>query len=82
MATLAEAQPGYLGFKSYVADDGEVVALSEWADEASAQAWRCNVEHAATQARGRELYYAEYTLFACPEPSVRRFVSARGNADG
>ena len=39
METLAAQQPGYIGFKSYTADDGEVVAISEWEDEASAKAW-------------------------------------------
>jgi heme-degrading monooxygenase HmoA len=73
MEALARAQPGFLSFKSYAADDGEVIAVSEWADEASARAWGCHAEHAETQARGRESYYAEYTLFACPEPRVRRF---------
>ena len=38
METLAAQQPGYIGFKSYTADDGEVVAISEWEDEASAKA--------------------------------------------
>jgi heme-degrading monooxygenase HmoA len=73
MEALARAQPGFLAFKSYTADDGEVVAISEWADEGAAQQWRRNVEHAAVQAKGRSDYYAEYTLFACPEPRVRTF---------
>jgi heme-degrading monooxygenase HmoA len=73
MEALAAVQPGYLGFKSYTADDGEVVALSEWADEAAALAWRRVAEHAAVQARGRSDYYAEYTLFACDNPRVHRF---------
>ncbi len=73
MEELARAEPGFLAFKSYAAEDGEVVAISEWADEAAAQQWRRNVEHAATQAKGREAYYQEYTLFACPEPRVRMF---------
>ena len=37
MEALAAQQPGFLSFKSYSADDGEVVALSEWQDEASAR---------------------------------------------
>lgn len=73
MTELAQAQPGYLSFKSYVADDGEVVALSEWADEAAARAWGRVVEHAEVQGRGRAEYYEDYTLFACAEPRVRRF---------
>jgi heme-degrading monooxygenase HmoA len=73
MERLARAQPGFLSFKSYAADDGEVVAISEWATEADAQQWRRNVEHAAVQAKGRSEYYQDYTLFACPEPRIRRF---------
>ena len=75
MLELAQAQPGYLSFKSYVADDGEVVALSEWADEASARAWGRVAEHAEVQGRGRAAYYHSYTLFGCAEPRVHRFAS-------
>ena len=75
MVAMARAQPGYLSFKSYVADDGEVVALSEWADEAAARAWGRVAEHAAVQGRGRAAYYASYTLFACADPRIHRFGS-------
>ncbi|MBU6266322.1 MAG: antibiotic biosynthesis monooxygenase [Sphingomonadales bacterium] len=78
MCARAAAMPGYLGFKSYVADDGEVVAISEWADEASARAWGRDAEHAVVQGRGRAGYYAEYTLFGCDEPRVHRFGGAEG----
>ena len=70
MARLAATQPGYRSFKSYMAEDGEVVAVSEWDDEASARAWGRVAEHRAVQHKGREHYYAEYTLFACPDPRV------------
>lgn len=73
MEALAARQPGYLSFKSYTADDGEVVAISEWQDEASARAWGRIAEHRAVQKKGRAEYYAEYTLFACPEPRVHHF---------
>ena len=78
METLAAAQPGYLSFKSYVAEDGEVVALSEWADEASARAWGRLAEHRQAQARGRNAYYQGYTLFGCDEPRTHRFDRAEG----
>ena len=77
MQALAAEQPGYLDFKSFAADDGEVIALSEWQDEASAKAWGRVAEHRAAQARGRATYYAEYTLFACDDPHIRRFKSDR-----
>ena len=73
MERLARAQPGFVSFKSYAADDGEVIALSEWDDEASALAWRLVAEHREAQKRGRTDYYQEYSAFACAEPRVHRF---------
>ena len=73
MLELAREQPGYLSFKSYVAEDGEVIALSEWADEASARAWGRLAEHAAVQGRGRSAYYENYTLFDCDNPRIHQF---------
>ena len=73
MEALAVQQPGYLSFKSYTADDGETVAISEWEDEGSARGWGRLAEHRLVQQRGRAEYYAEYTLFACAEPRVHRF---------
>ncbi|MEO6093310.1 MAG: antibiotic biosynthesis monooxygenase [Novosphingobium sp.] len=73
MEALAFAQPGFLSFKSYTAEDAEVVAISEWASEEAARSWGRNVEHAAVQAKGRGDYYESYTLFACASPRVHRF---------
>lgn len=73
MEELASAQPGFISFKSYTADDGEVIALSEWSDEASARAWGREAEHREVQARGRAEYYASYTLFACADPHRRDY---------
>jgi heme-degrading monooxygenase HmoA len=75
MEAMARGQPGYRSFKSYTADDGEVVAISEWDDEASGRAWGRLAEHRAVQHKGRDDYYAEYTLFACANPRVHRFTS-------
>jgi len=73
MLALAERQPGFVSFKSYAADDGEVIALSEWEGEAAARAWGRQAEHLLVQGRGRADYYASYTLFACAEPRIHRF---------
>lgn len=73
MKEVAQRQPGYRSFKSYVAEDGEVIALSEWADEASARAWGRVAEHAVVQGRGRAAYYQSYTLFACDNPRIHEF---------
>jgi heme-degrading monooxygenase HmoA len=73
MEEMARRQPGFISFKSYVADDGEVIALSEWENEDAALAWRKVAEHSAAQSRGRAEFYEEYTLFACKHPRVHRF---------
>ena len=75
MLAMAQAQPGYLSFKSYTSEDGEVIALSEWADEASARAWGRLAEHRTVQARGRGEFYADYTLFGCANPRIHRFTN-------
>lgn len=75
MEALARAQPGFLSFKSYVADDGEVIALSEWADAEAARAWGSHPDHARTQARGRAEFYADYTLYTCENPRTHRYES-------
>ena len=77
MEMLAAAEPGFLSFKSYTAQDGEVVAISEWADEASARSWGRQLEHGAVQGKGRTQYYEEYTLFACDNPRTHRFERPR-----
>ena len=73
MDALARAQPGFLSFKSYTADDGEVIALSEWANMESALAWRRMAEHAEVQGRGRSEYYESYTLYAGTPSRVHHF---------
>ena len=73
MEDMARRQPGFISFKSYVSDDGEVIALSEWEDENAALAWRKVAEHSAAQSRGRSEFYEDYTLFACKHPRIHRF---------
>lgn len=73
MEALARMQPGFLSFKSYVADDGEVVALSEWADAAAAHAWGSQPDHAIVQGKGRAEYYQDYTLYTADQPRTHQF---------
>jgi len=73
MEELARLQPGFCSFKSFAADDGETVSISEWADEAAARAWGAHPEHRTVQARGRAQYYASYTAISCDQPQVRSF---------
>ena len=78
MEALAAKQPGFISFKSYTAEDGEVIALSEWESEEAALQWRREAEHTAVQARGPANYYASYTLFACDSPRIHAFEAKDG----
>lgn len=73
MEALARAQPGFRSFKSFTAEDGEVVAISEWDSEGAARAWGRDAEHAAVQKLGRAQYYDNYTLLAGTPEHVHRF---------
>lgn len=73
MVELACAQPGFVSYKTFAAEDGETVTISEWETEDSARAWQRHAEHAAVQGRGRAEYYESYTVYSCNEPDVRRF---------
>ena len=73
MEERAREQPGFLSFKSFAADDGEVVAISEWDSEATARDWGRDQEHAMIQGRGKGEWYAEYTLLAGSPDRIHRF---------
>ena len=64
MERLGAQQPGYLGFESARGEaEGSVgIAVAYWTDLDSIAAWRAELRHAAAQARGRELWYAAYTV--------------------
>ena len=73
MEAMASAQPGFVSFKSYTGEDGEVIALSEWTDAEAARSWGSQPDHALVQARGRAEYYQDYTLYTCDEPRTHRY---------
>ena len=76
MRELATARPGFISFKSYTADDGETVAISEWDSREAALDWRRKAEHLEVQAKGRDHYYKSYTVFTCEDPQVHHFEAA------
>ena len=73
METLARTQKGFIAFRTYKADDGETLSMSEWQTEEHARAWQRNAEHVAVQGKGRSDYYETYTIYSCREPQVRSF---------
>ncbi len=62
MQTLAEAMPGFVSYRVYVAEDGERCSLIEFESHEHLAAWREHSEHAAAQRLGRERFYESYTL--------------------
>ncbi|MDE2595852.1 MAG: antibiotic biosynthesis monooxygenase [Sphingomonadales bacterium] len=73
MEELVAALPGFISIKGFVAEDGEVVAISLWESEEAAKAWANHPEHLRVQARGRSDYYESYTVFSCTDPRVRSY---------
>jgi heme-degrading monooxygenase HmoA len=65
--------PGYRSHKVFIAEDGERVTLVEFEDEQSQNTWSTNFEHVAAKKRGREAFYAEYTLQVCRVVRESRF---------
>lgn len=76
---LAIRQPGFVDAKDFIAEDGERLALIEWASAPELDAWRELADHRAAQERGRSHYYAEYSLQICTELRSSRFVAASGD---
>lgn len=73
MGELAEAQPGFVSYKTYAAPDGETVTISVWQSEADARAWSRHPEHRAAQGRGRGEYYEYFTMWTCGDAREVRF---------
>lgn len=73
MSALAEGMPGYVDHKVFTAEDGERVTVVTFADRSSHDAWRVHAEHRVAQRRGREEFYAEYSLQVADVTAVRLF---------
>jgi heme-degrading monooxygenase HmoA len=58
MLELAAGMPGFLGVEA--ARERLGITISYWADLASIAAWKRHAEHAATQGKGRQLWYSHY----------------------
>jgi heme-degrading monooxygenase HmoA len=63
MLALAKAMPGFISYKSFRAEDGERCSIIEFDSREHLRAWREHPDHRKAQARGRERYYAEYSLY-------------------
>jgi heme-degrading monooxygenase HmoA len=62
---IAEAMPGYISNKTFVAGDGERVSIHYWESEEQLRAFWDHPEHVEIQKFGREKRYAEYSIYVC-----------------
>lgn len=60
MLTLAEQQPGFLGFESARSELG--ISVSYWESPEAIKAWREHSEHQIARKFGREDWYASYCV--------------------
>jgi heme-degrading monooxygenase HmoA len=65
LRTVAAAMPGFVSFRSYTGDNGELLVTVEFASAEALAAWRDHPDHQRAQQRGREEFYAEYQVINC-----------------
>jgi len=59
-----EGRPGFVSIERFrsLVDEGKLLSLSFWEDEASIAAWRNLLEHREAQREGREALFARYRI--------------------
>jgi len=65
LLTLASAMPGFISFRRYTSDDGEMLAVVEFTSAETLAAWRDHPDHRKAQQRGRNEFYADYEIINC-----------------
>lgn len=75
MMQLARQQPGFLGVESARSADGFGITVSYWETREAIHDWRRQIEHLAAQQRGRERWYASYTLRVARVEQFRSFAA-------
>jgi heme-degrading monooxygenase HmoA len=69
----ARQMPGFVDFKTFVADDGERVSLVTFDSVAHHEAWRDDPEHRAAQEQGRRAFYLTSSVTVCRVLRRRHF---------
>jgi len=54
--------PGFIDFKSFMAEDGEQVSIATFATPADQLGWRDELSHREAQRRGRDEFFSEYSI--------------------
>ena len=81
MIEIASSMPGFVSYKDFAAEDGEFVTLVEFESHETLAAWRNHPEHLEAQRRGREEFFAEYTIQVCEPVRAYTFDVAAGRRD-
>lgn len=57
-------QPGFISIERFqsLVDDGKILSLSFWEDEAAIKGWRNQIEHRMAQQEGRERLFKSYRI--------------------
>ncbi len=63
MMELAKVQPGFLGVDHARGEVG--ITVSYWESLGSIAQWKSEARHRAAQEKGREAWYASYTIRIC-----------------
>ena len=63
MLERVRAQPGFLGVES--ARDGLGITVSYWESLEAIEAWKKDAEHRTARQRGREQWYASFSVRIC-----------------
>ena len=69
---VAQAVPGYLGHKNFVADDGERLMVVEYETEEAMKAWARHPDHVAAKRLG-------FKVFSAYKVQVCQVVTQRGS---
>ena len=62
MREIVATQPGFVSIDSYESDDGSRVSLECFETEDDVRAWRMHPAHRVAQRRGRNEFYAWYSV--------------------
>ena len=78
MYEIASAMPGFISYKDFAAQDGELVTLVEFESMGTLAAWRDQPEHRMVQQRGRDEFFSDYHIQVCVPSRDYAFDQASG----
>jgi heme-degrading monooxygenase HmoA len=65
MKELVRTMPGFIDYKEYGAEDGEVLNIAMFQDAVSLRAWRDHPRHREAMALGYDRWMSSYDIAVC-----------------